>query len=60
MELKDRVAIISNENMNRLYQLYGNMSHDDLERIVNKHITVAVDEIAEDMNVSQSTTLQRV
>lgn len=42
MELKDRVTIISNDNMNGLHQLYGDMSHDDLERIVNKHIAVAI------------------
>lgn len=50
MELSNRVAVISNENMNGLNQLYGNMAHDDLERIVNKHIAVAIDEIMEDNN----------
>lgn len=48
MELSNRVAVISNENMNGLNQLYGNMTQDDLERIVNKHIAVAIDEIKED------------
>lgn len=48
MELKDRVSIISTDNMNGLTELYGNMSHDDLERIVNKHIAVAIEEILED------------
>ncbi len=50
MELKDRVAIISAENMNGLTQLYGNMTPDDLERIINKHIAVAIEEIMEDIN----------
>lgn len=31
LELKDRVTIISVENMNGLTALYGNMEHDDLE-----------------------------
>ena len=57
MELKDRVVIISPENMNGLYQLYGDMSVNDLERIINKHISVAIEEISEDLNVKQSTTL---
>ncbi len=57
MELKDRVTIISPENMSGLYQLYGNMTVNDLERIVNKHIAVAIEEISEDLNVKQSSTL---
>lgn len=49
MELKDRVTIISSENMNGLYRLYGDMKINDLERIVNKHISVAIEEIMEDL-----------
>lgn len=49
MELKDRITIISPENMNGLYQLYGDMTVSDLERIVNKHIAVAIEEIMEDL-----------
>ena len=48
MELKDRVVVISERNMNGLTELYGNMTHDDLERIVNKHVAVAIEEIMED------------
>lgn len=51
MELKDRVTIISPENMSGLYRLYGEMTGNDLERIVNKHIAVAIEEIMEDLNV---------
>ncbi|CUX31203.1 hypothetical protein BN3590_00733 [Clostridium sp. C105KSO15] len=57
MELKDRIAIISIENMSGLYRLYGNITVNDLERIVNKHISVAIEEISEDLNGKQSTTL---
>lgn len=57
MKLKDRIAIISIENMNGLYRLYGEMTGIDLERIVNKHIAVAIEEITEDLNGKQSTTL---
>ncbi|WP_156882395.1 hypothetical protein [Lacrimispora indolis] len=49
MELRDRVTIISPENMNGLYQLYGDMTVGDLERIINKHIEVAIEEIMEDL-----------
>lgn len=57
MELKNRVAIISTENMNGLYGLYGDMTVNDLERIINKYIAVAIEEITEDLNVKQSSTL---
>ena len=50
MKLKDRVTIISTENMNGLYQIYGNMTGNDLERIINKHIAVAIEEIMEDLS----------
>ncbi len=50
MELKDRIAIINEENMNGLTALYGNMTINDLERIVNSHIAVAIEEILEDSN----------
>lgn len=57
MELKDRVTIISHENMDGLYRLYGNMAANDLERIINKHIAIAIEEIMEDLNGKQSTPL---
>ena len=57
MELKDRITIISPENMDGLYRLYGNITVNDLERIVNKHISGAIEEILEDLNGKQSTTL---
>jgi len=48
VKLNKRVAIISEENINGLSHLYGEMNIDDLSRIVNNHIKVAVDEIEED------------
>jgi len=57
LELKDRITVISSENMSGLYQLYGNMTVSDLERIVNKYIAVAIEEITEDLNGKQCTTL---
>lgn len=48
MKLNGRVAIITEENISRLSHLYGEMDIDDLSRIVNNHLRVAVDEIEED------------
>lgn len=48
MRLNERVAIITEENMNRLEYLYGEIDIDDLSRIVNDHLKVAIDEIEED------------
>lgn len=48
MKLKDRVTIITEENMNKLIHLYGEIDFDDLSRIVNNHLKVAIDEIEED------------
>lgn len=48
MDLKDRVVILSEENLNGLRGLYENFDTNDLERIVNKHIAVAISEIRED------------
>ena len=45
MKLNERVAIITEENISRLY---GEIDIDDLSRIVNNHIKVAIDEIEED------------
>lgn len=49
MELKDRITIISPENMKGLYRLYGDMTFNDLQQIVNMHIEVAIEEIMEDL-----------
>ncbi len=48
MRLNERVAIISEENINKLSCLYGGMDIDGLSRIVNNHLKVAMDEIEED------------
>lgn len=48
MKLNERVAIISEENVCRLIHLYGEINIDDLSRIVNNHLEVAIDEIEED------------
>lgn len=53
IELKSRVTIISEENYSRLSSLYGELDIEDLQRIVNKHITVAIDEIEEDIAVAK-------
>ena len=49
MALKDRVAVIDEELFERLKKLYGQIDIADLDRIVNKHIRVAVEEIEEDV-----------
>lgn len=48
MKLCERVAVISKENIEKLSHLYGAMDIDDLSRIVNNHLEVAIDEIEED------------
>lgn len=48
MRLNERVAIITEENINRLVHLYGEIDVDDLSRIVNNHLKVVIDEIEED------------
>lgn len=53
VELKDRVAIISEENFNRLSKLYGELDIEDLRRIVNRHIEVAINEIEEDIAIAK-------
>lgn len=61
MELKNRIAIITHENLKELLNLYGELNIDRLSDIVNNHIRVAIDEIKEDLgNAKQSTALQRV
>lgn len=54
VNLKDRVTIISEGNFNRLLKLYGELDIEDLQRIVNKRISVAIDEIEEDIAVAKS------
>lgn len=59
MELKNRIAIITHENLKDLLSLYGELNIDRLSDIVNNHIRVAIDEIKEDLgNAKQSTALQ--
>ena len=48
MELKNRVVVVSEKNMDALVSLYGRCSIDELERIVNNIIDNAVEEIRED------------
>lgn len=61
MELKNRIAIITHENLKDLLSLYGELNTDRLSEIVNNHIRVAIDEIREDLgNAKQSSALQRV
>lgn len=49
MGLNERVAIITEENMNGLLRLYGEIDIDDLSRIVNNHLKVAIGEIEDDL-----------
>lgn len=48
MQLKDRIIIISEKNMDNINALYGICTTDELERIVNNMIDNAVVEINED------------
>lgn len=51
MELKDRIVIINEKNMNSINDLYGKCTTDELERIINNMIDNAVVEIKEDRAV---------
>lgn len=53
MELKDRVVIINENNMNGLYRLYGKMTMNELEKAVNNHVAVAISEILEDEKIGE-------
>lgn len=48
MQLKDRIVIISEKNIDNINALYGKCTTDELERIVNNMIDNAVVEITED------------
>ena len=48
MELKDRIVIISENNMDNINALYGKCTTGELERIVNNTIDNVVIEINED------------
>lgn len=49
MKLKDKVVIIEDKNIGRLLGLYGEIKDvDELSKIVNRHLEVAIDEIEED------------
>ena len=49
MRLKDRVVILDEKNIGRLLNLYGEIKDiDELSKIVNRHLEVAIDEIEED------------
>ena len=48
MQLKDRIVIISEKNMDSINALYGKCTTDELERTVNNMIDNAVVEINED------------
>lgn len=51
MELKDRIVIINEKNMNSINDLYCKCTTDELERIINNMIDNAVVEIKEDRAV---------
>ena len=50
MGLNERVAIITEKNMNGLLRLYGKIDIDDLSRTVNNHLKVAIGEIEDDLS----------
>ena len=52
MQLKERVVIISEKNIDGINALYGKCSIDELERIVNNMIDNAIIEINEDRSIS--------
>ena len=53
MEIKDRVVIIDDKNFRRLLKLYDGDIKDagELSKVVNRHLSVIIDEIEEDEKV---------
>ena len=52
LELKDKVVIIDEKNFSRLIKLYDGIKDvDELSKIVNGHISAAIDEIEDDENI---------
>ena len=49
IDLKDRIAILTEDNICDLLNLYGELNIDRLSQILNNHIRVAIDEIKEDL-----------
>lgn len=50
MEFKDRVVVVTEHNMSRIYDLYGQVDQSELEGIVNRYLVIAIEEIMEDEN----------
>lgn len=48
IDLKDRLAMLTEDNFRDLLKLYGELNIDRLSQIVNNHIRVAIEEIKED------------
>ncbi len=46
--MKDRVAILTEENICDLLNLYGELNIDRLSQIVDNYLRVAIDKIKED------------
>lgn len=56
MELKDKVVVLDEKNISRLLNLYGEIKDiDELSKIVNRHLEVAIDEIEEDSRRQRNT-----
>lgn len=52
MELRNRVVVIDEKNMGKLWRLYGEMNIEELGQVVNRHLGVCLDEIKEDIAVA--------
>ncbi len=46
---KDMAVIINSENISKLTKLYGTMDSIELQRIINRHLAAAIDDIFEDI-----------
>lgn len=44
IDLKDRLAILTEDNFRDLLKLYGELNIDRLSQIVNNHIRVAIED----------------
>lgn len=50
----DALVFISADNQNRLEKIYGKLHPDELKIVVNKHLSVAIDEIEREGSIQRN------
>lgn len=50
----DAMVFVSADNVNRLEKIYGKLRPDELKVVVNKHLSVAIDEIEREGSIQRN------